>query len=316
MTSARTREGVVVAGSLHVDLIASAHRLPVRGESLIGQTFAIEPGGKAGNQAASVAAQDVRCAMVGRVGDDEFGGMLLDSLRRHGVDAALVVVDSSAATGASTVLTGEGGDYASIVVPAASALIDAGQIAGARDSLERAAVAVTQLELGGMIAEAFLAAARDAGCRTVLNAAPIPDDLSAVPASLWNVVDVVVANRVEAAMLLGLDAAAAASATPDAAALARRLGVRGVVVTLGGDGLEACLDGVASRVSAWPVEVVDTVGAGDAFVGVLAASLASGIAWHGALVRANAAGALAVARRGGALPPGKAEIDTFLAERG
>ena len=316
MTPEQTREGVVVAGSLHVDLIASAHRLPVRGESLIGQTFAVEPGGKAGNQAASVAAQGVPCAMVGRVGDDAFGRMLLDSLRRHDVDVALVAVDPRAATGASTVLAGEGGDYASIVVPAASALVDARQIDGVGERLGRAVVAVTQLELGGAIAAAFLAAAKAAGCRTVLNAAPVPDDLRAVPASLGNVVDVVVANRVEAAMLLGFDAASAASATPDAAALARRLGVQGAVVTLGGDGLDACLDGVARRVSAWPVEVVDTVGAGDAFVGVLAASLASGVDWRGALVRANAAGALAVARRGGALPPGKDEIDTFLAERG
>lgn len=314
MTSPR-RSGVVVAGSLHVDLIASARRLPVRGESLVGQSFAIEPGGKAGNQAAAVAAQGVRCAIVGRVGDDAFGRRMLDSLRRHDVDTSLVEVDRRASTGASTVLTGGDGDYASIVVPAASALIDDLQMARARHRLGMAVVAVTQLELGGLVAEAFLTAARQAGCRTVLNAAPIPDDTNDIPPSLWRVVDVVVANRVEAAMLLGHDASSAVHAVPDAAALAGRLGVPGVVVTLGGDGLSACLGGVVSRIAAWPVNVVDTVGAGDAFVGVLAASLAAGVDWPDTLVRANAAGALAVSRRGGSLPPTKNDIDVFVAER-
>ena len=109
---------VVVLGSVHMDLIATAARLPGRGESVTGGTFAMAPGGKAGNQACQCALAGAETRILTRFGDDAFGRELTSALAARGVDVSLVAVDPEAATGASTVLAGEG-DYQSIIAPGA-----------------------------------------------------------------------------------------------------------------------------------------------------------------------------------------------------
>ena len=131
---ATERRAVTVIGSVHMDLIAVADRLPARGESLTGHRFAMHPGGKAGNQAAQVALNDVPTFIVSRLGDDLFGHDLLAWLAAKGVDTCHVMIDSTEATGASPLLVGGDGEYASIIVPGASALLTESDVDAGRPS--------------------------------------------------------------------------------------------------------------------------------------------------------------------------------------
>ena len=124
MADAARRPRVVVLGSVHMDLIATAARLPERGESVAGGTFAMAPGGKAGNQACQCALAGAAASIVTRLGGDAFGRELREAMARRGVDTSLVAIDPEAPTGASTVLAAEG-DYQSIIAPGAAGRLSA-----------------------------------------------------------------------------------------------------------------------------------------------------------------------------------------------
>lgn len=305
---------VVVLGSVHMDLIATAARLPAHGESVTGGTFAMAPGGKGGNQACQFARAGAQAAMVTRLGDDLFGRQLLEALGRRGVDTSHVAIDPDNPTGASTVLAGEG-DYASIIAPGAAALLSPADVDRARPAIEAADALVLQLELPVAISAYAAAIASAKGRSVILNASPAPDTVGAVPDALWRATSVLVVNRVEAGRLLG-GAVAPEDVEAALAALARRFGAETVVMTLGKDGsLARRGDDVAAQ-AAFPANVVDAVGAGDAFLGTFATALIDGAPLAVALRRGAAAGAIAVSRRGvyDALPDSD-EVDRFLAGR-
>src|SRR5215217_7548976 len=117
--SAEAPTGVIVVGSVHMDVVATADRLPGKGESVVGHRMALSPGGKGGNQAAQAALNDARTFLVGRIGRDHFGDQLRAALARTGVDTTYLIIDDQEATGVSPVLTGADGEYASIIVPGA-----------------------------------------------------------------------------------------------------------------------------------------------------------------------------------------------------
>ena len=311
------RPAVVTVGSVHMDLIATADRLPVRGETLPGRAFAMSPGGKGGNQATQAARCGVTSFMVGRVGDDGFGQQLRAALAAKGVETGFLGTDPEALTGVSAVLTGEGGDYASIIVPAAAARLSVADIDAAEPAFAGASMVLLQLEipLGPSSYAARLAPTH--GARIILSAAPAAADMVTLRAAFPDGLDVVIVNAVEAAMLTGIAVDGPHDAPAAGRLLRDRLGAGTVLVTLGGAGVVACGDAGPFHVPAWPVEVVDTIGGGDAFAGTLGAELARGTALADAVVAANAAGALAVTRPGAhdALPSWD-EIRTFLAERG
>ncbi|MDP9363375.1 MAG: ribokinase, partial [Chloroflexota bacterium] len=298
---------------VHTDLIATAPRRPRRGETVLGTAFASHPGGKGGNQAAQAALQGCSTALVGRVGRDAFGERLLDALRSKGVRTELVEVDDEAATGVSTVLVGGDGDYASVVVPGASDRIDRAQIDAAEPAIAACRVLLAQLEIDVQATTHVARLAKALGKTVVLNAAPAPTGATEELSDLWCCVDVVVANRGEAAALLGVDEHARASPGEVARALRERLGTAAVVVTLGGDGAVLATASGEHAVPGFAVSVMDTVGAGDAFVGTLTSRLARRTYLVSALGDANAAGAIAVTRAGAfdALPTA-AELDHFL----
>ncbi len=300
---------VVVLGSVHMDLIATAARLPGRGESVTGGTFAMAPGGKAGNQACQCALAGAATAILTRLGADGFGDTLRAALAGRGVDVALVATDTEAATGASTVLAGEG-DYQSIIAPGAAGRLSPEDIRNAAPAIAAAGALIVQLEIDPAVsAEAASIAARS-GRMVVLNASPAPEGWEAIPPALAGAATVLVVNRVEAGRLLGREVGAEEAAV----ALAARTGIGTVIVTLGGDGALGISDGTLVRQPAFPATVVDTVGAGDAFLGTVVVALLEGRPLAEALRRGAAAGAIAVSRRGvyEALPTAAA-VDAFLA---
>jgi ribokinase len=302
------RPVVTVVGSVHMDLIAIADRLPGRGESLIGHTFAAYPGGKAGNQAAQVAANDCRARIVTRLGDDHFGRELRARLEAKGVDTSRVVIDRTVPTGASLLLVGGDGEYASIIVPAAAARLSEADVDAACPAFANSAVVMLQMEIPIGVTAYTARVAHEAGALVVFNASPAPHSTAQIPHDLWDHVDLLVVNALEAERLgapPGVDAATG---------LRTQFDVPTVVVTLGAAGAVAAAADGTRRVPAWKVEVVDTIGAGDAFVGSLVAELGRGAALKDALSFATAAGALAVTRPGAfdALPS-RAETLAFIA---
>lgn len=307
---------VSVVGSIHMDVVATAVRLPQRGESLIGQSGHLSPGGKAGNQAVQAARYGARTFFVGRVGRDVFGDRLREALVDAGVDTTHLSVDADELTGFSPVLTGADGEYASIIMPGASRQLGAAVIEAASEAFARSAVLLLQGEITISVSAHAAQLARRHGCQVIFNASPAPTDPAAIPAALWSAVSVLLVNGAEAQRLSGMTVADVPAAMAASIALQHRLGMPAVIVTLGGDGVVALDERGPRHVPAWRVPVVETIGAGDAFAGVLASELASGSSLDEALPPSVAAGALAVTRPGAydALPTG-AEIRAFLRAR-
>jgi ribokinase len=291
---------VVVAGSINMDIVAIAGAHPLAGETVLGSELAFHPGGKGANQAVAAARAGAEARMIGRVGDDAFGRELEAFLAANGVGVASVVREPGAASGAALIVVDAAGENRIVVVPGANAMLSPEDVAGAE--LRPGDVAVAQLEIPSETVEAFFGHAREAGATTVLN----PSPAGACPPNLLGLADLIVLNRVELATL------AASDPTGDVEGPARSLGAA-VVVTLGSDGVVAFADGATYRYDGRRAAVVDTTGAGDVFVGALAASLSRGERIDQALPFANAAAALSVQRPGaGPAIPTRREIEVEL----
>jgi ribokinase len=296
---------VVVVGSFMMDLVVSAPRRPAPGETVVGTGFERFLGGKGCNQAVAAARAGASVAMVGRVGDDDYGREFCELLLAEGVDTTHVVVDVENGTGVATPLVEPSGENSIVIVPRANAGVGRADIDAARSALGWAKVVLLQLELPLASAVAAAGWAKEQGALVVLNPAPAVGDLS----DLAGLVDVLVPNEGEAAALTGIED------DPLAAAKVLREQLGGaVVVTLGEQGsLVLPADGAHELVPSYPVEAVDTVGAGDAYCGALGARLAAGDDLLTAARWASAAGALAVTEPG-AEPslPTAADVEALL----
>lgn len=295
---------VVVVGSINADLVLTVARHPHPGETLLGGGGHSTPGGKGANQAVAAALRGARTAMVGAVGDDAAAPVALSLLREAEVDLDQVAVRPGP-TGLAVVTLSETGENTIVVVPGANATVDPGWAERAAPLLEVAPVCVLQGEIPLESAETAARIAREAGRRVIVNAAPA----LALPTELLRAADPLVVNEHEAAIVLGSAPGTARGAEPprapttpeEATAMARLLlaaGARSVVVTLGGAGVVVVDHDAESHLPARPVEAVDTVGAGDAFVGALAAGLARGLELANAAEDAVAVAAYAVAHPG------------------
>lgn len=297
---------VVVLGSVHMDLIATAQRLPGQGESVVGQTFTVSPGGKGGNQAAQLVACGLHTYMLTKFGDDMFGRQLFEALTSRGVDPSLITVDANEPTGASTVFAAAG-DYSSIIVSGAAGKLSAADIEAARAIIEAADATVLQLELPFGVSAHAAGIAKAAGKYVILNASPAPDKLSDLSKELLKAVSAVVVNSFEAGKLLGRDL----SPSDAARELVKVLGVEACVVTAGASGSAACHQGVVVFQPSFFIKVVDTVGAGDAYLGAFVAGMVEGLSLPATLKRAAAAGAIAVSKPGAVMVT-REEIDRFV----
>ncbi len=280
---------VVVLGSLHLDVMVEVPVRPRLGETVVGSGWALQPGGKGGNQAVAAARHGARVAMVGAVGEDAFAAPLLAYLRAFGVDVGAIQVRSEP-SGMSIAMMEPSGDYGAIIISGANLTLGPAAVAEAAGLISRARWLVLQNEVPDDANLAAATAARKAGCGVILNAAPARALSNGLPGHI----NILVVNMLEAEALSGVaieDGVGAAHAATELLALAPC-----AIVTAGGHGLAAAnRDGFALTLPAHPVGVVSTHGAGDAFVGALAARLADGSTLADALGYANAAAALTVA---------------------
>src|SRR5436190_18785126 len=299
---------VFVAGSINMDVVATAIRHPKVGETVAGQAVHYFPGGKGANQAVAAAKLGASTALIGRLGRDAFGQQLRTFLAAQGVDLALVKDTADIHTG-TAVITIANADNTIVVVPGANALVSAEDVAA--PVLAKGDVAVSQFEIPQPTIGAFFKRARAAGATTILNPAPA----IACGSELLDLVDILILNETE----LGLLTLAEFNDTDEPARFieaARRLPSASdkiICVTLGKRGVLALVGGEPSLIAGRAVKAVDTTGAGDCFVGALAAQLANGKAIGDALEYANAAASICVQRMGAAPSmPTTAEVDGIL----
>ncbi|MDH5538955.1 MAG: ribokinase [Rhizobacter sp.] len=297
---------IVVVGSLNIDLVVRAPRLPLPGETLSGDGFAQHEGGKGGNQAVAAARCGARVAMLGRVGDDAHGERLLRALRGDGIDCSAVGHDTRLPTGVAAITVAHSGENSIVVVPGANRGLLPSHIDASAALIAGAKLLVAQLESPLVTVAHALALARRAGVATLLNAAPA----TSLPAEVLQSLDWLVVNQIEAQLLSGMTVHDQPSASAAAQAL-HAMGPRQVVVTLGAGGLVHADLGGTRHFPALPAQAIDSTGAGDTFVGGLAACLALGMGMgiDDALRWGQAAAAIAVERHG-AQPsmPTRAEV--------
>lgn len=293
---------ITVFGSLNVDLVFGLDRLPTRGETVLTREIVRFPGGKGANQAAAAAKSGAVTRFVGCVGTDGQGEPVLEALRGAGCDVSGVVAVPGA-TGTAVVMVERSGENQIVVGSGANMsvtaeLLEAAPLAGG-DTL------VCQMEIPVEATVRALAVAKARGARTVLNLAPAQP---IAPEALATV-DVLIVNEGEAALIAGGGARPEATAR----ALARAHDLI-CVVTLGADGAVAATpQGQGWNVGTLAVEAVDTVGAGDAFVGILAASLDRGLDLADGMHRASVAAGLACSRPGAmSAMPTRPEIEDRL----
>lgn len=295
---------VFVVGSINQDFVLKVGHRPKPGETVTNADLSLHNGGKGANQAAAAALLGASVAMLGRVGDD-LGGPLVRALEDKGVDTSFVEAVEDEATGAAFITLTPDGENAITVAPGANRRILPEDIDAVSEAIGEAAVLVAQMEVSPETVARAVEVAWEGGGRALVNLAP-PMEL---PNGTLEKLDPLVVNEHEAAFLLG-EKVEGVDGTLSAAPELLSLGPRSVVITLGSNGaVYAEGDGV-EHVPSPEVEVVDTTGAGDAFVGALAARLSKGASLKEAVSYAVRAGAAAVTEEGaqGALPtPEKVE---------
>lgn len=288
MTTISEVPQIVVVGSVMVDLVTYSDPLPDAGQTVTGSAFEIGCGGKGANQALIAHRLGADVTFVARVGPDAFGEMSLANLSAHGIDPVMVRRVEGSTTGVAPIWVTSDGSNRIIVVPGANQAMSAEVVRTELAGLARADSMVCQLEIPNDAVAAALTVGSAAGAITILNPAPARHD----SVSLFGAADWVVPNEHEFEMLWGT------SPTDGEILSAAAHWGCGLVVTLGAAGAAATDGADVIRLRPPQAEVVDTTGAGDAFVGGLAFALAIGQSLRSAIELGNACGALSTEVRG------------------
>ncbi|MCP8635124.1 ribokinase [Pseudomonas mosselii] len=285
---------VVVVGSLNMDLVARAQRLPRGGETLAGESFFTVPGGKGANQAVAAARLGASVAMVGNVGDDAYGQQLRRALEVEGIDCQGVGVCSGVSSGVALIVVDAASQNAIVIIPGGNGLLGPESVRRFDSLLQQAEVIICQLEVPTATVAWTLARGRELGKKVILNPAPASGPL---PVEWFAHIDYLIPNESEAEALAGLPVNDLDSARRAGRRL-RRMGAGKVIVTLGAQGALLVDDGDGRHFPAPEVEAVDTTAAGDTFVGGFAAGLARGLPEEQAIIVGQRAAALSVTRAG------------------
>ncbi|HEY9596733.1 MAG TPA: ribokinase [Cyanophyceae cyanobacterium] len=303
---------VIVFGSINMDLVTKTPRLPVPSETLQGYKFFTVAGGKGANQAVAIARLGIPTQMIGRLGGDEFGHQLLASLQSAGVRTEGVWMDEGISSGIAVITVDDVGENTIIIIPGANGQVNEADVERLRTQLNGASALLMQLEIPLSAVQSAALAARKAGVSVILDPAPA----RAIPSELYPLVDIITPNQLEASQLVGfpVDGQEAAAKASD---VLRQRGVGTAIIKLGDRGVLCGTKSETFFVPAFPVQAIDTVAAGDAFNGGLAAGLAQGRPFKEAVVWGAAAGAIAVTKVG-AQPslPTRQAFDSFLKDRG
>jgi ribokinase len=300
------KKPVVVVGSINIDLVANAERIPVEGETVQGRDFQIHPGGKGANQAVAVGRLCYPVAMIGRIGDDSFGEQLREHLAGAGVDISAVAV-SPGTSGVAVIVVAENGENSIVITPGANAHVSPADIDANLELIRSAGVVLTQLEIPVPTVLHLARICAREKVPLILDPAPA----QALPAELLEIVEWFTPNETEAAFYTGHVDAESSSAM---AQFLMKKGIKGVLLKLGSRGVYvATHKDVAEQLPSFEVKAVDTTAAGDAFNGAFATGLMMNLNPVESARFAAAAAAVSVTRPG-AQPsmPSIAEVEQML----
>ncbi len=302
---------VFVAGSINMDVVATADRHPRIGETIAGQAVLYFPGGKGANQAVAAAKLGAATTLIGRLGRDAFGDELKAFLAAQGIDLSFLQQTSDTHTG-TAIITVANADNTIVVIPGANALVSAADVEA--PVLAKGDIAVSQFEIPQTAISAFFKRARAAGATTILNPAPAIE----FSRELVDLVDILILNETELGFLTKTELHDTDD-YPRFIEAARSLQINKdkiICVTLGKRGIVALIDGQPHTDLGRAVKAVDTTGAGDCFVGAVAALLADGQPVRSAFRYANIAASICVQRMGAAPSmPTVAEVSEALSAR-
>lgn len=300
------RKPALVVGSINMDLVATAPRIPVPGQTVLGTDFQTYPGGKGANQAVAIARLGYPVSMIGRVGNDAFGAQLRARLESKGVDVTGVLT-TSASTGVALIVVSASGENSIVVAPGANAALSPADLDANIHLIHSAGLVLTQLETPMETLRYLAGICRDAGVPLMLDPAPACD----LPEDVMRSVAWFTPNASEAAFYAGSGSDLQDAGVADAL---RRRGPAGVVLKLGSRGAFID-DGSIAPVTIRPfaVEVVDTTAAGDCFNGAFAVGLLEGLSPADSARFAAASAAISVTRRGAqSSMPDRAEVNSLL----
>ncbi len=288
-----------------MDLVVQTPRLPSPGETLQGDHFFTASGGKGANQAVAAARLGALTHLVGRVGEDSFGQELLAHLNETGVQTEGVKVDSQTSSGVAMIAVDQNSENTIIIIPGANGRVEGLDVDRLKNLFPHASALLLQLEVPLPTIIDAAKAAKKAGVKVILDPAPAPESL---PDELYSLIDIITPNETEAKQLTGFDLSAENNWIQAANFFLNR-GVQTVVLKLGAFGV-FCLNKAGHfRVEAFPVKAVDTVAAGDAFNGAMAAAFERGLSLREAVIWGTAAGALATTKSGA--QPSLPDRETF-----
>lgn len=300
-----TPKQILVVGSSNTDMVVRSSHLPRPGETVLGGTFLMNPGGKGANQAVAVARLGGQVTFICKVGSDIFGHQARQLFEEEGIDMTYVCTDTEHPSGVALITVDDRAENCIVVASGANAHLLPADLAGIEKVLDRTEIILVQLEIPIETVEYVASLARERGKKLILNPAP------ACPLSreLLECLYLITPNETEAEMISGVKIVDETSAVEAAARIAE-LGVGHVMITLGSKGALVYSEGVATRIPAYDIQAVDTTAAGDVFNGALAVSLSEGHSLTEAARFACKASALSISRVGAqASVPYRNELD-------
>ena len=284
---------IVVIGSTNTDMVVKSRKIPSPGETILGGTFMMNPGGKGANQAVAAARLNGNVTFVTKMGNDLFGEQAKHIFDFEGIDSRYIVNDPKNPSGIALIMVDQDGENCIVVAPGSNGTLSAYDIAEDVYGNDPSDVFLMQLEVPVSTIEFVAQKVSERGNRVILNPAParqLSDDL-------LNCVDIITPNEVEAEILTGIKVVDAASAE-EAAEKLMSTGVKNVIITMGAAGAFLHTDKVSKLIPVVPVRAVDTTAAGDVFNGALAVAISEGKDLEEAVVFANKAASISVTRMG------------------
>lgn len=300
---------ILVAGSSNIDMVVHVQHLPGEGETVAGSSLERLCGGKGANQAYACGMLGANTVFLSVVGGDGTGELIVDNMRRAGVDCSRMRVEPSASTGTAFICVNDRGNNSIVVTQGANGLCDRAFFERNLDALDECDVLLIQLETPAEGVWYLVEQAHSRGKTVVLNPAPAPD---AIPEQVYPMLDWITPNETELAHLTGMPVEQNEDVRRAAETLLKK-GVGGVLVTLGGKGALLMTKDEALCCAPPDVPVRDTTAAGDTFNAAFLTALCEGACYERAMHFANAASSLTVSRAGAqASIPARAEVDAFL----